>query len=105
MGIIITDNVLRHRQAKPQAPLHEVVYSGTREVSSAIITAISTTIISFLPVLDRKSTRLNSSHVAISYAVFCLKKKKTVQELTDAISKYKGHDTALRDCNIGSGDS
>src|SRR5436305_7786101 len=27
-------------------------------------------------VLDRKSTRLNSSHVRISYAVFCLKKKK-----------------------------
>src|SRR5690625_6167269 len=26
-------------------------------------------------ILDRKSTRLNSSHVAISYAVFCLKKK------------------------------
>src|SRR5207253_9339901 len=30
---------------------------------------------SFLDGLDRKSTRLNSSHVAISYAVFCLKKK------------------------------
>src|SRR5690625_7040914 len=29
-----------------------------------------------LQFLDRKSTRLNSSHVAISYAVFCLKKKK-----------------------------
>src|SRR5207253_8839856 len=29
-----------------------------------------------LPPRDRKSTRLNSSHVAISYAVFCLKKKK-----------------------------
>src|SRR5439155_23492836 len=29
-----------------------------------------------LPKGDRKSTRLNSSHVAISYAVFCLKKKK-----------------------------
>src|SRR5438874_9375316 len=28
------------------------------------------------PLLDRKSTRLNSSHVEISYAVFCLKKKK-----------------------------
>src|SRR5215510_1685407 len=28
------------------------------------------------PSRDRKSTRLNSSHVAISYAVFCLKKKK-----------------------------
>src|SRR3712207_7634780 len=29
-----------------------------------------------LPRLDRKSTRLNSSHANISYAVFCLKKKK-----------------------------
>src|SRR5699024_11614170 len=29
-----------------------------------------------LAVRDRKSTRLNSSHVSISYAVFCLKKKK-----------------------------
>src|SRR5690606_41307714 len=29
--------------------------------------------------LDRKSTRLNSSHVKISYAVFCLKKKNIVQ--------------------------
>src|SRR5690625_7019534 len=28
--------------------------------------------------LDRKSTRLNSSHVAISYAVFCLKKKTNI---------------------------
>src|SRR5699024_11325632 len=28
--------------------------------------------------LDRKSTRLNSSHVSISYAVFCLKKKKII---------------------------
>src|SRR5437870_9178573 len=32
-----------------------------------------------LVVQDRKSTRLNSSHVAISYAVFCLKKKKKKQ--------------------------
>src|SRR5438034_6033603 len=29
---------------------------------------------------DRKSTRLNSSHTVISYAVFCLKKKRTKQE-------------------------
>src|SRR5258707_7007667 len=35
--------------------------------------------------LDRKSTRLNSSHANISYAVFCLKKKKIRQEAaTDA---------------------
>src|SRR5690606_41566138 len=31
---------------------------------------------------DRKSTRLNSSHVKISYAVFCLKKKKKVNLMT-----------------------
>src|SRR5439155_4458258 len=30
---------------------------------------------------DRKSTRLNSSHVAISYAVFCLKKKKDTKRI------------------------
>src|SRR5699024_12099222 len=30
----------------------------------------------YKPIRDRKSTRLNSSHVSISYAVFCLKKKK-----------------------------
>src|SRR5437870_7227737 len=30
--------------------------------------------------VDRKSTRLNSSHVAISYAVFCLKKKKRKED-------------------------
>src|SRR5688500_19308828 len=32
--------------------------------------------------VDRKSTRLNSSHLVISYAVFCLKKKKKRQHLT-----------------------
>src|SRR5690349_22444825 len=45
---------------------------------------------------DRKSTRLNSSHVEISYAVFCLKKKKKKQN-----KKYfynKGH--TIRRVNI-----
>src|SRR5436853_3953590 len=39
----------------------------------------------FLVVLrvDRKSTRLNSSHLGISYAVFCLKKKKTHSAVDD----------------------
>src|SRR5437899_5289702 len=32
---------------------------------------------------DRKSTRLNSSHLGISYAVFCLKKKKKTKNLVD----------------------
>src|SRR5258708_18735955 len=36
--------------------------------------------------IDRKSTRLNSSHQIISYAVFCLKKKKTRHQLLDQLS-------------------
>src|SRR5690625_6844872 len=38
---------------------------------------------------DRKSTRLNSSHVAISYAVFCLKKKKKKQKKKRRKTKRK----------------
>src|SRR6266508_4957254 len=38
---------------------------------------------------DRKSTRLNSSHVAISYAVFCLKKKKNMEEGPELKKKKK----------------
>src|SRR2546430_8361075 len=38
------------------------------------------------PIEDRKSTRLNSSHSQISYAVFCLKKKKAL--LTSTQSHY-----------------
>src|SRR3712207_5066081 len=41
---------------------------GERQAAEAIVAAIEA--------LDRKSTRLNSSHANISYAVFCLKKKK-----------------------------
>src|SRR5439155_23616952 len=43
--------------------------------------------------LDRKSTRLNSSHVAISYAVFCLKKKNT--DLDAASSRIGNVDMAI----------
>src|SRR5215510_11997049 len=42
------------------------------------------------PRRDRKSTRLNSSHVANSYAVFCLKKKKTLSTIRPA--QEKKHD-------------
>src|ERR1022692_1945254 len=38
---------------------------------------------------DRKSTRLNSSHLVISYAVFCLKKKKTTQLTTSYEERYR----------------
>src|SRR3989442_11851880 len=38
---------------------------------------------------DRKSTRLNSSHVRISYAVFCLKKKKIMEATLHKYDKCK----------------
>src|SRR2546426_1966368 len=42
-----------------------------------------------LPVIkiDRKSTRLNSSHLVISYAVFCLKKKTNTEQTQPALPK------------------
>src|SRR2546422_9614783 len=45
-------------------------------VTSGRITAVTTKLPAAREPLDRKSTRLNSSHGYISYAVFCLKKKK-----------------------------
>src|SRR4051812_49983814 len=43
---------------------------------------------------DRKSTRLNSSHMSISYAVFCLKKKK--KTILDYVNRYiESHNSAL----------
>src|SRR2546430_13678891 len=47
--------------------------------SDAIAIAVFTRTASAPISIDRKSTRLNSSHSQISYAVFCLKKKKNTQ--------------------------
>src|SRR3989442_11773441 len=58
---------------------------------------------------DRKSTRLNSSHVRISYAVFCLKKKKKTappllhngeHTMTLSVLVAKGNQHALRCSNV-----
>src|SRR5437667_9147003 len=53
-----------------QAAGHDVGLAGFTEDEVARLTAVEEEI-------DRKSTRLNSSHITISYAVFCLKKKRT----------------------------
>src|SRR5437763_12685344 len=47
------------------------------------------------PMIDRKSTRLNSSHRCISYAVFCLKKKKKIKRRL-RYPKYGGKRVDLR---------
>src|ERR1039457_6526576 len=48
-------------------------------------------------VLDRKSTRLNSSHLVISYAVFCLKKKK---KLKFPSTRYRHAASAALSCSL-----
>src|SRR5256885_9198640 len=45
---------------------------------------------------DRKSTRLNSSHLVISYAVFCLKKKKTRLPTRDPTHEFRVGETTPR---------
>src|SRR5256885_5986085 len=42
-------------------------------------------------IADRKSTRLNSSHLVISYAVFCLKKKKKLLQLHSSHNLHITH--------------
>src|ERR1035438_3060676 len=50
---------------------------------------------------DRKSTRLNSSHLGISYAVFCLKKKNKSQMITDGPRSYYAYsDRAYRRVSV-----
>ncbi len=51
VGVILSENILNHlEENKNSLPINEVVYNATAEVSGAIVTAVMTTIISFLPV-------------------------------------------------------
>src|SRR2546422_7913216 len=60
------------RQVEPQPPRHLLHRLDLRASAHAQIKAI-----------DRKSTRLNSSHGYISYAVFCLKKKNRMRYISN----------------------
>src|SRR5262245_50227386 len=53
------------------------------------------------PVSDRKSTRLNSSHLGISYAVFCLKKKNATPPATTSESSI-ARSASVRDAGLAS---
>ena len=50
LGVILAENVMKHMEEFPAKGLFKQIYEGASEVSSAIVTAVSTTIISFLPV-------------------------------------------------------
>src|SRR3712207_8944815 len=60
----------------PKRERHLVARLGDLALHGAAILTLGL-VLGAAGILDRKSTRLNSSHANISYAVFCLKKKKT----------------------------
>src|SRR5207249_5628870 len=67
---VVDDPAHRHdRDARPRAAClwERTAHGPVSDLPEAMMRALF--------VVDRKSTRLNSSHVSISYAVFCLKKK------------------------------
>src|SRR3712207_6999328 len=75
-------------QYRPSGPggAHQPWALQVLEIEGGRIVGLS----SFLDVgQDRKSTRLNSSHANISYAVFCLKKKNTTCTLLPYLSQYR----------------
>src|SRR3712207_9178396 len=63
----VSASVRASKRSPSSSRHHRMTTSATSSVSSSTISLPETS--------DRKSTRLNSSHVNISYAVFCLKKK------------------------------
>src|SRR5437899_7601028 len=89
------DEPLLVRRRRRRFSAHRRILSTTRastmstpprKKATTTVTAITTTVELInscrLGQVDRKSTRLNSSHLGISYAVFCLKKKMNTTELS-----------------------
>src|SRR5690606_39459968 len=72
-GVVQRHGTDRHLQRTDSLPVQNVDGLGDEVLDSDINESGH----HLPPLTDRKSTRLNSSHVKISYAVFCLKKKKS----------------------------
>src|SRR2546430_12351790 len=76
---LFRSNLPRHAQERLKFYVRVAISAGDGRATGEILIDKRTNHASlelFLEVQDRKSTRLNSSHSQISYAVFCLKKKK-----------------------------
>src|SRR5690242_21182656 len=72
-SIIIITSLLAYNRITYEFPL---AVGNTGQSALGPPTSAGVGILYAMIVVDRKSTRLNSSHMSISYAVFCLKKKK-----------------------------
>src|SRR2546426_5949738 len=74
LGLTVSQATVSKNMLRPRRPEHELRHRR----------------------LDRKSTRLNSSHLVISYAVFCLKKKKKSTTYSQCARRYFRHSTPAR---------
>src|ERR1035438_10672299 len=77
----------RNSQLRGQGRAEEVLHRGDLRRSKPDVAG------------DRKSTRLNSSHLGISYAVFCLKNKRYCQ-ISAPVSCYSVHTSTLLDTSM-----
>src|SRR2546426_5065660 len=73
-GTAVDGGLVRRQEELEQRGLVHLLDQGVDQVDEAT--------------LDRKSTRLNSSHLVISYAVFCLKKKSTRLNSSHLVISY-----------------
>src|SRR5258707_11766936 len=79
-NILLTENGLRTMFRN---------FAAKTSTSSSLMSIEEELVEVFAAKLDRKSTRLNSSHANISYAVFCLKKKKTNDTTNELLNIYE----------------
>src|SRR5438128_6292299 len=79
--VLVADALCELQRADLTTSLREIYYRSKHTIKNSHENTLDTQDES--DPLDRKSTRLNSSHGSISYAVFCLKKKKKITQLMD----------------------
>src|SRR5207253_1335973 len=77
------DDLTRFARVDPAQTDARTMHEGVDMVARKFLKQLEAVGVTRVDQADRKSTRLNSSHVAISYAVFCLKKKKTKEPTLD----------------------
>src|ERR1022692_5081093 len=91
------------RSASSHHASTSTLYSCTTSIAAGVPTSPLS-----IPTTDRKSTRLNSSHLVISYAVFCLKKKKNTKNTeytytrreTERVKDEEYCDAYFRCCHV-----
>src|SRR5436309_11058547 len=78
----------------PYTTLFRSHHLPAQDAPAALVERPQAPLVAVAQAEDRKSTRLNSSHVKISYAVFCLKKKK-IKDMQFQLNKIKKQPTSM----------